>query len=106
MSDQRRHPRVAISVSVRYRLPRGENVEGTATDLSMGGIFVQAEELPPYGSNLTIECALTENGPVYGFEGVVRWTKPDGFGVQFGLLGARETNALANFLRGQKPSGA
>jgi len=27
--------------------------------------------------------------------GIVRWTKGDGFGVQFQLLGARETHGLA-----------
>ncbi len=30
---------------------------------------------------------------------VVRWSKSDGFGVQFGLLGAVETHLIAKLLR-------
>jgi hypothetical protein len=30
---------------------------------------------------------------------VVRWNKPGGFGVQFGLLGAKETHSLAQLLK-------
>jgi type IV pilus assembly protein PilZ len=30
---------------------------------------------------------------------IVRWTKPDGFGVQFGSLGARETHAISQLLK-------
>jgi type IV pilus assembly protein PilZ len=31
--------------------------------------------------------------------GIVRWAKPDGFGVQFGSLGARETHAISELLK-------
>jgi len=31
--------------------------------------------------------------------GVVRWAKPNGFGVQFGSLGARETHAILTGLK-------
>jgi hypothetical protein len=31
--------------------------------------------------------------------GIVRWTKQDGMGVQFRLLGARETHAITEIMR-------
>jgi type IV pilus assembly protein PilZ len=31
-------------------------------------------------------------------DAVVRWSKPDGMGVQFGVMGARETHALTQML--------
>jgi len=33
--------------------------------------------------------------------GIVRWTKPGGFGVQFQLLGAKETYLLAKLSSGK-----
>jgi type IV pilus assembly protein PilZ len=30
---------------------------------------------------------------------VVRWTSKDGMGVQFGLLGARETHEITEFVK-------
>ncbi|MGC4068785.1 MAG: hypothetical protein QM784_29895 [Polyangiaceae bacterium] len=32
---------------------------------------------------------------------IVRWTQPDGFGVQFQLLGAKETYVIARLMRGK-----
>jgi hypothetical protein len=31
--------------------------------------------------------------------GTVRWAKPGGLGIQFGLLGARETHSIAQLLK-------
>ncbi len=33
-------------------------------------------------------------------EAIVRWCKPTGMGVQFGVMGARETHALTTLLSG------
>jgi hypothetical protein len=30
---------------------------------------------------------------------IVRWATPDGFGVQFGSLGARETHAISELFK-------
>jgi hypothetical protein len=37
--------------------------------------------------------------------GIVRWNKPGGIGLQFGLLGAKETHLLAELMRQGKPIG-
>ena len=34
--------------------------------------------------------------------GIVRWTKPEGLGIQFGAMGARETYALTELLASRK----
>jgi hypothetical protein len=34
--------------------------------------------------------------------GVVRWSNEGGFGVQFGLLGARETHSIARILSARR----
>jgi hypothetical protein len=60
-------------------------------DLSVGGVFIEA---PSFGARVVIHADLP-GAPKLELDAVVRWTKPDGFGVQFGLLGAVETHALA-----------
>jgi len=74
---------------------------GILVDVSMGGAFVSSEAAFSFGTEITIV------GDLPGARGarlpaVVRWSKPGGFGVQFGLLGARETHALAGVVRSSK----
>ncbi|HVU05398.1 MAG TPA: PilZ domain-containing protein [Polyangiaceae bacterium] len=94
MQEKRRHQRVAVQISVACTGPKGEVVEGVAVDLSVGGLYIQAPSAPPFGAEVSVSGAFP-GGAGLKFPAVVRWTKPDGFGVQFGLLGARETHALA-----------
>jgi type IV pilus assembly protein PilZ len=68
--------------------------------LSFGGMFVQADVVPAFGAKLTIRGEL--GGHEVSFPAVVRWTKPTGFGVQFGLLGARDTHTLTNVIRSRR----
>ena len=70
-----------------------------AKDISLGGMFIEAAESPPFGSQVTIATRLPS--AEVRLVGVVRWNKPDGFGVQFGLLGAKETHAIAKMLTGK-----
>jgi len=35
----------------------------------------------------------------FAMPGVVRWCRPDGMGVQFGNLGARETHAITELTK-------
>jgi type IV pilus assembly protein PilZ len=63
-------------------------------DLSVGGVFIEAASSPPFGAPVMIHADLP-GAPRLALSAVVRWTKPQGFGVQFGLLGAVETHALA-----------
>jgi hypothetical protein len=63
----------------------------------VGGAFIDASEIPAFGTKVTVELDTPE---LRGFKmpGIVRWAKGDGFGVQFQLLGARETHGLARLV--------
>lgn len=75
-------------------------ISGDAKDISLGGMFIEAlEPSPPFGTKLTVVCRLPGLDRDVRLPGVVRWTKPGGFGVQFGLLGARETHAITKLHR-------
>jgi type IV pilus assembly protein PilZ len=96
--DLRRFPRVRIDQPVLFSA-KGEEVstEGIARDISLGGMFVATEVPAPFGAEVTVEISL--GGSELVIPGVVRWTRPDGMGVQFGLLGARETFAITEIVK-------
>ncbi len=57
-------------------------------------MFIGSEHNPAFGTQMVITMILPGQTKPFDLPCVVRWNKPDGFGVQFGLLGARETHAL------------
>lgn len=99
MQEKRVHPRVTVEIPVVCETQAGESIAGVMRDISLGGIFVEAATSPPFGAAVTVVGALPGLPAEAKLPGVVRWGKPGGFGVQFGLLGARETHAITNILR-------
>jgi hypothetical protein len=78
----------------------GKRMAVTLRDLSVGGTYLVSAEKPPFGSTVTIQVqlpALKAKGPST-LTGVVRWVREDGFGVQFGVTGALDTYALAEYV--------
>jgi len=89
-----------VNLAVKCEPKNRDPFDGIVRDISIGGMFIEStESAPPFGTDITIV------GDVPGLSGsarlpaVVRWVKPGGFGVQFGLLGARETHAIAKLLK-------
>jgi hypothetical protein len=78
----------------------GAVVTGRTRDLSVGGAFIESDETPPFGSKVTMVMRAPGQGELR-VSAIVRWTQPDGFGVQFQLLGAKETYVLARLMRGK-----
>ncbi len=99
MEEKRVHPRVPINVDVSCERKDGPAVSGVAKDLSLGGMFIESEQAVEFGTDLTIVTRLPGASGDSRLPAVVRWAKPGGFGVQFGLLGARETHAITSLLR-------
>lgn len=97
MVEKREHVRLSVKTSVSYQLPDGEHVQADCNDISVGGAFVRTDRPLPFGAKfkLTLELAAPVTIDV-----TVRWTKPDGMGVQFGLMGALETHALVKLISG------
>jgi hypothetical protein len=80
-----------------------KNVEGRskglAKDISVGGMFVQTEAPVTFGAEVVVYMTLPGAPKEIRLPGVVRWKSPDGMGVQFGLLGARETHAITEIVK-------
>jgi len=99
VQDKRVHPRVVVDTPVSCEVRDGATFTGLAKDISIGGMFVQASEVVPFGTEVTIVGRFVGTKAELRLPGIVRWAKPDGFGVQFGSLGARETYAISELLK-------
>ncbi len=99
MEEKRRHARVQVELPVTCRAADGARFGGIARDLSLGGLFIECSEDFPFGTKLTITIRLPGALDESEIPAVVRWNKPGGIGVQFGLLGAKETHLLVQLMR-------
>lgn len=97
MHEKRAYSRIVVRIAVTCTTEGGRGLSGLTRDVSVGGVYIDASEIPAFGTKVTVELDTPE---LKGLKmpGIVRWTKGDGFGVQFQLLGARETHGLAKIV--------
>lgn len=74
----------------------GSPRQATITDLGIGGLFAECAECPPFNTSVMVVLDGAD-GPLR-LPGIVRWTNEVGMGLQLGLLGARETHAIAELV--------
>ena len=94
MREKRRHSRVPFRTAFSCESPDGKVFAALATDMSLGGMFLECDTAPAFGTQLTLIGRLPGAETLLRLPAVVRWSKPNGVGLQFGPLGARETHAL------------
>ena len=99
MDDKRSHPRVPINATFTCEPKGGSPFQAEGKDVSVGGMYFESAHSPPFGTELTIVGPLPGAKKDLRLPAVVRWTKPGGFGVQFGLLGALETHVLSELMK-------
>jgi hypothetical protein len=101
--ELRRFRRAPISRPVVFTpVPASEDdvfSDGQSVDISLGGMFVATDFPASFGSEVLIRVTLDDTAGELALPAIVRWTRPDGMGVQFGLLGARETFAITEIVR-------
>jgi hypothetical protein len=94
--DLRRHQRAVVDVSVEFVGKGSDNrVRGRAKDISLGGMFIETTQPLAFSSLVTVYMTLPAQKATLVLPGVVRWNRDGGMGVQFGLIGARETHAIS-----------
>lgn len=105
MPDNRQHPRLSLHVAAGWALPGRPRNDAVCRDVSLGGCFLETTAaMPPFGASVVVFLELRglldeEGQPTPAvIASTVRWTTPQGMGVQFGPMGVRETHALVQAL--------
>ena len=97
--ELRRHHRVPFTEPVVFsRKGSDKRVSGESTDISLGGMYVKTTAPEPFGSEVVIHVHVPGEPSGYALPGIVRWTNNAGMGVQFGLLGAKETHTITELV--------
>jgi type IV pilus assembly protein PilZ len=97
--EKRDHPRAAVEIAVSCEQVGVLPFVGKTRDLGIGGAFIESAHLPPFGAAVVVVGRLPGATNDLRLPGIVRWVKPEGFGVQFGCLGPRETHAILTILK-------
>jgi type IV pilus assembly protein PilZ len=98
VSEKRKHQRKPIDLPVVFVSADGVRQTSSFRDLSLGGGFIVTANPPPYETKLELEVHFAGLDGQSRIAATVRWTQHDGMGVQFGVMGARETHALLSLL--------
>jgi type IV pilus assembly protein PilZ len=93
--EKRKFERAPMQAVVVVEVEGEDAQVGQAVDISVGGMFVDGV-VAPFGARVTLRMRLPGDDAAVVVSGVVRWVRDSGVGVQFGLLGARETHAITN----------
>lgn len=83
----------------------GGHLTAESMDISLGGTSIGvagAAGLPELGASVHLAIELPTLGPVK-LPAFVRWVRGDAVGLQFGLIGARETHVIGRIVRGSLP---
>jgi type IV pilus assembly protein PilZ len=99
--ELRRYERTPIDVAVEFAAKGSrDRAAGRALDLSLGGMYVETAAPLPFGAELVVHVVLPGQKAPFALPAVVRWTRTgEGMGLQFGLLGARETHAITELTK-------
>ena len=98
MRDHRQHTRRTLNSSVAFQVGDGPRIEGSCRDISLGGMFIETLTPAPFSAAVLVYLTLPGLRQEVVVRSTVRWTQPNGMGVQFGVMGARETHALTELL--------
>ena len=99
MEDKRAHGRVPLNLRMSCERAGAPAFEVLAKDISLGGMYIESELGVTFGTELMLVARLPGAKAESRLPAVVRWTKPGGFGVQFGLLGALETHLISQLMK-------
>ena len=104
MVEQRRYlPRATLNQPLTFKRKGSDEIlEGVGKDISVGGMFIETTTPPSFNTEIVILTVLPGERAQLSLPATVRWTKSGGMGVQFGLIGARETYVITELTRNAK----
>jgi type IV pilus assembly protein PilZ len=98
VADSRKHPRKAAHPPVAFQVGDGPRENARCRDISLGGAFLETTRRLAYETRLKVFVFLPSLKRETIVESTVRWSTAEGMGVQFGVMGAKETASLVELL--------
>jgi c-di-GMP-binding flagellar brake protein YcgR len=108
--EKRVHPRVSIKIPVKYRIiedqkeletvfERRKREQTTRTmDVSLGGLYIVAEQVLNVGSILRLDISLPERPALVSAFAEVVWANETGGGLHFLAMKEDDVEFLKNYL--------
>ena len=105
------HPRASLLIRVRYRALSGQQVEGRASGIGGGGLYIESTAPLPVGSELALQFALPQHPSAWlEAKGVVAWVCPKsdqytffpGMGVKFTEIAVDARDLVLELVRSLK----
>jgi len=104
--EKRVAARSSIHVALEFtKKDSQDRLSGVGKDISVGGMFIETSTPAAFGASIVVRARLPGHKDEMILPGVVRWTSAIGMGIQFGLLGARETHAITELVRANPKEG-
>jgi hypothetical protein len=88
----------AAGLGVECELADGTRTAGVLEEVSLTGAFIRIDVPVGSGEQLTVGVALPGFGPVRRLRAIVRWSGPEGAGLEWKRLGAGETLGLMRLI--------
>ncbi len=99
-ASMRENPRKPCLIKATYRV-QDRNYRSYILDISIGGVFIEADTLFPLGRDLLLKFVLPNQSQPITFAGNIVWSTARGFGVKFDKVSLLQSNMLKSFI-GQK----
>jgi c-di-GMP-binding flagellar brake protein YcgR len=108
--EKRVHPRVSVKIPVKYRViedqkeletvfERKKKEQTTKTvDVSLGGLYIVAEQILNIGSILRLDITLPERPSLISAFAEVVWSNETGGGLHFLAMKEDDAEFLKNYL--------
>jgi type IV pilus assembly protein PilZ len=99
--ELRGKPRAALEQPIEFSVNGSDaatRYAGVARDISLGGMFIETYVVGSPRDLIVVHLTLPGSTRRMALLAIVRWITDEGMGVQFGLLGARETHEIAEFV--------
>ncbi len=93
MREKRQHQRAELVTTVHVGTKQDLVWQTESRDISLGGMFLDGTSPAPIGTEVDLRFEMPGLGEV-SLPGYIRWNTREGFGIQFGLIGARVTHAI------------
>lgn len=104
MVEQRRYARAPIEAPLTFSLKgRNDWKDGVGKDIAIGGMSIETSETMAFGTEVEVSVQLPGDDEIFILPGIVRWSRGGRIGVQFGLIGARETHVITEIARRSDP---